>query len=164
MLEKNYNIEKTSPFPNASVPNAMDLDTVFQSWETAGLKPIEVSEVDLISEIKIEAGKHNGELKWSVEKTDGVRALGLMAIVMRSMFLEYLKDSGKHKLATESPDTKIAIQLNDNNVQMAYDHKQMTTVKGLLMACLWELLEETEKGGHPLDKFTGFLNFGTDNK
>jgi hypothetical protein len=75
------------------------------------------------------------------------------------MFNEYLKDSGRHKLATNSPDTKVAIQLEDNKVQMAYDHKQITTVKGVLMACLWQLLEETEKEGHPLDKFTGNLEF-----
>ena len=56
-------------------------------------------------------------------------------------------------------DTKIAIQLQDNKVQIAYDHQQMMTVKGLLMACLWEILEETDKEGHPLDKFTGLLNF-----
>jgi len=28
------------------------------------------------------------------------------------------------------------------------------------MACLWQLLEETEKG-HPLDVFTGLLKFKT---
>ena len=42
---------------------------------------------------------------------------------------------------------------------MAYDHNKMTTVKGVLMACLWQLLEETDKEDHPLDKFTGVLNF-----
>lgn len=158
---KNYEIEKTNPFPNALVPNAKDLDSVFESWEEAGLKPTEVSEEDLISEIKIEAGQHNGKLNWSVEKADGIRALGLMAIVMRSMFQEYLKDGGRHKLATHSPDTKVAIQLSDNKVQIAFDHSQMTTVKGILMASLWKLLEETEKEGHPLDKFTGLLEFET---
>ena len=157
---KNYEIEKTNPFPNALVPNAKDLDSVFESWKEAGLKPTEVSEEDLISEIKIEAGQHNGKLNWSVEKADGIRALGLMAIVMRSMFQEYLQDGGRHKLATNSPDTKIAIQLSDNKVQIAYDHKQMTTVKGVLMASLWKILEETEKNDiHPLDKFTGELIF-----
>lgn len=156
---KNYEIEKTNPFPNALVPNAKDLDSVFESWEKAGLTPTEVSEEDLISEIKIEAGQHNGKLNWSVEKADGIRALGLMAIVMQSMFQEYLQDGGRHKLATNSPDTKIAIQLSDNKVQIAYDHTQMTTVKGVLMASLWKLLEETEKEGHPLDKFTGELIF-----
>ena len=156
---KNYEIEKTNPFPSALVPNAKDLDSVFKSWEEAGLTPTEVSDEDLVSEIKIEAGQHNGKLNWSVEKADGIRALGLMAIVMRSMFQEYLQDGGRHKLATDSPDTKIAIQLSDNKVQIAYDHKQMTTVKGVLMASLWKLLEETEKEGHPLDKFTGNLNF-----
>lgn len=157
---KNYELEKTDPFPNALVPNAKDLDSVFKSWEEAGLTPTEVSEDDLISEIKIEAGKHNGELKWSVEKADGIRAMGLMAIVMRSMFQEYLKDGGRHKLATDSPDTKVAIQLSGNKVQIAYDHKQITTVKGVLMATLWKLLEETKKEDeHPLDKFTGELIF-----
>ena len=153
MLEK---IE--SKFPNALVPNASNLNDVFKLWEESGLTPTEVSEEDLISEIKIEAGLHNGELSWNVEKADGIRALGLMAIVMRSMFKEYLQDSGRHKLATNSPNTKVAIQLTDNKVQIAYDHKQMTTVKGLIMACLWQLLEETEKG-HPLDVFTGLLEF-----
>ena len=38
-----------------------------------------------------------------------------MAIAIRSMFKEYLQDSGRHKLATNSPDTKIAIQLEDNS-------------------------------------------------
>jgi hypothetical protein len=156
---KNYELEKTNAFSNALVPNAKDLDDVFESWKEAGLTPTEVSEDDLISEIKIEAGKHNGELKWSVKKADGIQALGLMAIAMRSMFQEYLQDGGRHKLATDSPDTKIAIQLSDNKVQIAYDHKQMTTVKGLLMASLWKILEETEKDGHPLDKFSGDLEF-----
>jgi hypothetical protein len=157
---KNYELEKTNPFPNALVSNAKDLDSVFKSWEEAGLTPTDVSEEDLISEIRIEAGKHNGELSWSVEKSDGIRALGLMAIVMRSMFQQYLQDSGRHKLGTESPDTKIAIQLSNNKVQIAYDHKQITTVKGVLMASLWKLLEETEKDDiHPLDKFTGELIF-----
>ncbi len=156
---KNYEIEKTNPFPFALSNNAKDLDSVFKSWEKAGLTPTEVSETDLITEIKIEAGKHNGELKWSVKKADGIRALGLMAIVMRSMYQEYLKDGGRHKLATDSPDTKIAIQLSNNKVQIAYDHKQMTTVKGVLMASLWKILEHTEKDGHPLDKFTGNLIF-----
>ena len=160
MQKKNCNLAKQEvSFPNALVPNANNLDEVFASWEEAGLTPIEVSEEDLISEITIEAGQHNGKLIWNVEKADGIRALGLMAIVMRSMFKVYLQDSGRHKLATGSPDTKIAIQLENNKVQMAYDHKQMTTVKGVLMACLWELLEETDKEGHPIDKFTGCLNF-----
>ena len=156
---KTYEVEKTDPFPHALVPDAKDLDDVFESWKEAGLTPTEVSEDDLISEIKIEAGKHNGELKWSVEKADGIQTLGLMAIVMRSMFQEYLQDGGRHKLAQGSPDTKIAIQLSDNKVQIAYNHKQMTTVKGILMASLWKILEETEKEGHPLDKFTGNLEF-----
>ena len=160
MQKKNCDLAKQEvSFSNALVPNASNLDDVFKSWEEAGLTPTEVSEEDLISEIKIEAGLHNGKLNWNVEKADGIRALGLMAIVMRSMFKEYLQDSGRHKLATNSPDTKVAIQLKDNKVQMAYDHKQMTTVKGVLMACLWQLLEETEREGHPLDKFTGLLNF-----
>lgn len=156
---KNYEIEKNNPFPNSLVANANDLDSVFESWKKAGLEPTEVSEEDFISEIKIEAGQHNGVLNWSVNKADGIRALGLMAIVMRSMFQEYLKDGGRHKLATNSPDTKIAIQLSDNKVQIAYDHKQITTVKGVLMASLWKLLEETEKEGHAFDKFTGNLEF-----
>ena len=158
---KNSEIVKSDPFPTALVPNAKDLDSVFESWKEAGLKPTEVSEEDLISEIKIEAGQHNGKLNWSVEKADGIRALGLMAIVMRSMFQQYLKDGGRHKLGIHSPDTKIAIQLEGNKIQIAYDHKQMTTVKGMLVACLWQLLEETEKEDvHPLDKFTGELSFG----
>ena len=153
-------VEKINPFPNALVPNAKDLDSVFESWKEAGLTPTEVSEEDFISEIKIEAGKHNGELKWSVEKADGIRALGIMAIVMRSMFQEYLQNGGRHKLSTDSPDKKIAIQLSKNSVKIAYNHKQITTVKGVLMASLWKLLEETEKDDiHPLDKFTGELNF-----
>ena len=158
MLEK---IE--SKFPNALVPNANNLNDVFKSWNKNGLTPTEVSQEDLITEIKIEAGQHNEKLNWNVEKADGIRALGLMAIVMRSMFKEYLQDSGRHKLAIGSPDTKVAIQLENNKVQMAYDHKQMTTVKGVLMACLWQLLEETDKEGHPLDKFTGILNFKINN-
>ena len=161
---KNFKIaKKDCKFPNALVPNASNLDDVFKSWEESGLTPTEISEEDLISEIKIEAGLHNGKLNWNVEKADGIRALGIMAIVMRSMFKEYLQDSGRHKLATNSPDTKVAIQLENNKVQMAYDHKQMTTVKGVLMACLWQLLEETDKEGHPLDKFTGILNFKINN-
>ena len=157
---KNFEIvKKDCKFPNALVPNASNLDDVFKSWEESGLTPTEISEEDLISEIKIEAGQHNGKLNWKVEKADGIRALGIMAIVMRSMFQEYLQDSGRHKLATGSPDTKVAIQLENNKVQMAYDHKQMTTVKGVLMACLWQLLEETEKECDPLDKFTGLLEF-----
>ena len=164
MSEKNFKItKKDCKFPNALVPNASNLDDVFKSWEESGLTPTEISEEDLISEIKIEAGLHNGKLNWNVEKADGIRALGIMAIVMRSMFKEYLQDSGRHKLATNSPDTKVAIQLENNKVQMAYDHKQMTTVKGVLMACLWQLLEETDKEGHPLDKFTGILNFKINN-
>jgi hypothetical protein len=154
-----YDLEKPNLFPNALVPNAKDLGEVFEAWKQAGLTPTEVSEEDLISEIRIEAGKHNGNLEWSVEKADGIRALGLMAIVMRSMFQEYLQDSGRHKLQLDSPDTKVAIQLSDNSVRIAYDHNQITTVKGVLMASLWKLLEETEKEGHPLDKFTGELKF-----
>ena len=162
---KNFEIaKKDCQFPNALVPNANNLDDVFKSWEESGLTPTEISEEDLISEIKIEAGLHNGKLNWNVEKADGIRALGIMAIVLRSMFKEYLQDSGRHKLATNSPDTKVAIQLENNKVQMAYDHKQMTTVKGILMACLWQLLEETEKEGHPLDKFTGLLEFEVKNE
>jgi len=157
MREKTL-INHLANFPNALVPEANSLEAVFKSWKESGLTPTEVSEEDFISEIKIEAGQHNGKLNWNVEKADGIRALGLMAIVMRSMFKEYLQDSGRHKLATGSPDTKVAIQLEDNKVQMAYDHKQMTVVKGVLMACLWQLLEETEKS-HPLDKFTGLLEF-----
>ncbi len=153
-------LEKINHFPDALVPNAKSLDEVFESWQKAGLTPTEVSEEDLISEIKIEAGKHNGELKWSVEKADGIRALGIMAVAMRSMFQEYLQDGGRHKLSIESPNTKVAIQLNNNKVQIAYNHKQITTVKGLLIASLWKLIEETEKDDiHPLDKFTGELNF-----
>jgi len=163
MEKKDFNlVSQETSFPYALVPNASNLDDVFKSWEKAGLTPTEVSQEDLISEIKIEAGQHNGELSWNVEKSDGIRALGLMAIAIRSMFKEYLQDSGRHKLATNSPDTKIAIQLEDNKVQMAYDHKEMTTVKGVLMACLWELLEQTDKEGHPLDKFTGLLKFNSE--
>ena len=163
MEKKDFNlVSQETSFPYALVPNASNLDDVFKSWKKAGLTPTEVSQEDLISEIKIEAGQHNGELSWNVEKSDGIRALGLMAIVIRSMFKEYLQDSGRHKLATNSPDTKIAIQLEDNKVQMAYDHKEMTTVKGVLMACLWELLEQTDKEGHPLDKFTGLLKFNSE--
>ena len=162
---KNFKIvKKGGKFPNALVPNANNLDDVFKSWEESGLTPTEVSEEDLISEIKIEAGLHNGKLNWNVEKADGIRALGIMAITMRSMFKEYLQDSGRHKLAIESPDTKVAIQLEGNKVQMAYDHKQMTTVKGILMACLWQLLEETDKEGNPLDNFIGLLEFNITKK
>ena len=160
---KEKSLTKDNKFPHALVPNVANLDDVFKSWEEAGLTPTEVSEEDLISEIRIEAGKHNGELNWNVEKADGIRALGIMAIVMRSMFKEYLQDTGRHKLATNSPDTKVAIQLEDNKIQMAYDHNKMTTVKGVLMACLWQLLEETDKEDHPLDKFTGVLNFKINN-
>ena len=98
---KNFKIvKKGGKFPNALVPNANNLDDVFKSWEESGLTPTEVSEEDLISEIKIEAGLHNGKLNWNVEKADGIRALGIMAITMRSMFKEYLQDSGRHKLAS----------------------------------------------------------------
>ena len=152
-------IKREINFSNSLVPNANNLNDVFSAWKEIGLTPVEISEEDLISEIRIEAGLHNGKLNWNVEKADGIRALGLMAIVMRSMFQEYLQDSGRHKLATNSPNTKVAIQLEDNKVQMAYDHNKMTTVKGVLMACLWQLLEETDKEDHPLDKFTGVLNF-----
>ena len=153
-------IEKVN-FSTSLVPNANNREEGVEEWKKAGLTPTEVSEEDFITEITISAGRHNGKLNWNVKKADGIRVLGLMAIVMRSMFIEYLQDSGRHKLATNSPDTKIAIQLSDNKVQMAYDHKQITTVKGVLMACLWQLLEESEKEGNPLDKFTGNLEFET---
>ena len=151
-------IEKVN-FSTSLVPNANNLKEVFEEWKKAGLTPTEVSEEDFITEITISAGRHNGKLNWNVKKADGIRVLGLMAIVMRSMFQEYLQDSGRHKLAPDSPDTKIAIQLADNKVEMAYNIKQVTTVKGILMACLWELLEKTEKEEHPLDKFVGNLEF-----
>ena len=160
MKKKESEIIETKPYSCSLVPNAKNLDEVFESWQNAGLTPTEVSEQDLISEIKIEVGKHNGQLKWSVEKADGIRALGIMAVAMRSMFQEYLQDGGRHKLSIESPNTKVAIQLNNNKVQIAYNHKQITTVKGLLIASLWKLIEETEKDDiHPLEKFTGELNF-----
>lgn len=139
--------------------DSKNLDAVFADWEKAGLVPTEISEEDLTSTIKISAARHNGKMQWSVENADGIRALGLMALAMRSMFYEYLQDAGRSKLASNSPETKIAIQLKNNSVQMIYDHQQMTTTKGVLMACLWKLLEETEKDGHPLEKFTGELRF-----
>ena len=160
MQKKSSNlVKRKNKFPHSLVPDVNNLNDVFDEWKKAGLTPTEISEEDLISEIKIEAGMHNAEIIWDVKKADGIRALGIMAVVMRGMFKEYLIDSGRHKLARNTPDTKIAIQLQDNKVQIAYDHQQMTTVKGLLMACLWEILEETDKEGHPLDKFTGLLNF-----
>ena len=73
-------IKKDCKFPNSLVPNASNLEDVFKSWEESGLTPTEISEEDLISEIKIEAGLHNGKLNWNVEKADGIRALGLKSI------------------------------------------------------------------------------------
>jgi hypothetical protein len=146
-------------FPNALVPHATSVNDVISSWKNAGLKPVEVSEEDTTATINITSKRHKGELNWSVDKSDGINTLALMSITMRDMFKEYLQDGGRHKLATNTPDTKVAINLENNEVKMVYNHNQAMSVKGVLMACLWKLLEDTEKEGHPLDKFTGLLKF-----
>ena len=152
-------LDMSPKFPCALVPGAKSVEEVLNAWKDAGLNAVEVSEEDLISEIKIEVAKHTGELKWSVEKADGLRAMSIMTIVMKSMYQEYLKDGGRHKLAINSTDTKIAIQLDSDTVQMAYDQTQdPMVIKGLLIACLWRMIDQCDDG-HPLDVFSGLLQF-----
>lgn len=159
MSEKDL-AEANGHFPHALVAHADTLEEVIEEWRDAGLEPVEVSEEDLTSEITISATRHDGALTWEARNADGIRALGLMSVAMRSMFHEYVGGSGRHKLQRNTPDTKILINLADGNLQLASDHKQDgNAVAGVLMACLWKLLEQAEEAEHPLDKFTGLLNF-----
>ena len=163
---KNSIVKKECKYSTALVPDANSVQEVFDAWKEAGLEPVEVSEEDLISEIKITAAKHTGEMKWDVKKADGIRAMSLMALTMKDMFEEYLKNSGRPKLASNSPDTKIAIQLENGEVKMAYNQSQDPMVlKGLLLACLWKLIDQCKERSdeiHPLDLFTGLLQFNID--
>lgn len=148
-------------FPHSLVPHADTMEAVLSEWREAGLEPMEVSEDDLTTEITITATRHDGEMTWEVHNGDGLRALGLMAVAMRSMFQEYVGGTGRHKLQRNSPDTKVMIQIKDGKLQMAADQKQdATTIEGLLVACLWKMLEQaSENANDSLAKFTGLLEF-----
>tara|TARA_Y100001951_G_scaffold92544_1_gene87396 strand:+ start:757 stop:1305 length:549 start_codon:yes stop_codon:yes gene_type:complete len=153
-----------SKFPNSLVPEAKTLDDVFEAWKDAGLTPTEVSEKDLIQRIIITSEKHNSKLNWSVEKHDGVSALATMALTLKHMVNKYLKGEARPYLAKGSRDTKILIELKDNEIKIAYNHNQAMTVKGVLTACLWKMINELEERTeeHPLDIFKGSLLFHVD--
>tara|TARA_Y100001937_G_scaffold121768_1_gene181064 strand:+ start:355 stop:888 length:534 start_codon:yes stop_codon:yes gene_type:complete len=166
MQEKNSKnlLKKEVKFPNSLVPEAETLDDVFKAWKDAGLTPTEVSAEDLISQIVITSEKHTGKLNWNVEKHDGVSAMATMALTLKHMTKKYLKGDSRPYLAKGSKDTKILIELKDNEIKMAYNHNQAMTVKGVLMACLWKMINELEEktGQHPLDIFQGSLLFHVD--
>ena len=166
MTKKNSKnlIKHDSKFPNSLVPEAETIDDVFEAWKKAGLTPTEVSEEDLISQIIITSEKHTGKLNWSVEKHDGIGALATMALTLKHMVNKYLKGDSRPYLAKASKDTKILIELKDNEIKMAYNHNQAMTVKGVLMACLWKMINELEEktGEHPLEIFQGSLLFHVD--
>ena len=98
--------------------------------------------------------------EWDVKKADGLHALSIMATVMKDMFEQYTKGSAKVKLDKNSPDTKAAIMLKDGQIHMAYDQKVDPMVtKGLIVACLWKLIENSRTEYHPLDDITNTLTF-----
>jgi len=154
---------KKEQHSNALVTKDKDIDQVFKEWKEAGLTPVEMTEEDLTSKITIITKAHDGSLSWEVENDEGTAALGKMSVTLHEMLREYWGNSGKFRIRAATPDLKIAIQLQDNKVQMAYNHDQKTEVKGLLTACLWTLIEETQANdpGSPIFKFSGNLNFDT---
>jgi hypothetical protein len=153
-------VKANGHFPHALVPHADTMEDVLSEWREAGLEPVEVSEEDLTTEITVTATRHDGKMAWTVTNADGLRAMALMAVALRSMFLEYTGGTGRSKLQRNTPDTKVLIQVQDGNVQMAASQTQdATALEGILVACLWKMLEQAETNEHPLDKFTGMLTF-----
>jgi len=153
-------VKANGNFPHALVPHADTMEAVLSEWREAGLEPVEVSEEDLTTEITVTATRHDGKMAWTVTNADGLRAMALMAVALRSMFLEYTGGTGRSKLQRNTPDTKVIIQVADGSVQMAASQTQdATAIEGILVACLWKMLEQAETSEHPLDKFTGMLTF-----
>jgi hypothetical protein len=151
-------------FPNSLVPGAKNIDDVFKAWKDAGLVPTEVTKEDLISQIIITSEKHTGKLNWNVEKHDGISAMATMALTLKHMMKKYTEGDSRPYLAKGSKDTKILIELKNNEIKMAYNHNQAMTVKGVLTACLWKMINELEERTeeHPLDIFQGSLLFHVD--
>jgi hypothetical protein len=151
-------------FPNSLVPGAETIDDVFKAWKDAGLVPTEVTKEDLISQIIITSEKHTGKLNWNVEKHDGISAMATMALTLKHMMKKYTEGDSRPYLAKGSKDTKILIELKNNEIKMAYNHNQAMTVKGVLTACLWKMINELEErtNEHPLDIFQGSLLFHVD--
>jgi len=147
-------------FPTASAPLAQRVDDVLDTWKELGLEPLEVAEEDITTHISITSEPHTGKLEWEVKKADGLHALSIMATVMKDMFNEYTKGGARVKLNKNSPDTKAAIMLKDGQIHMAYDQKVDPMVtKGLIVACLWKLIENSRTEYHPLDDITNTLTF-----
>ena len=158
-MEKSLKVVK-SKFPSAAAPLAERVEDVFDTWKELGLEPIEVSEEDITTQISITSEPHTGRIEWDVKKADGLHALSIMATVMKDMFEQYTKGSAKVKLDKNSPDTKAAIMLKDGQIHMAYDQKADPMVtKGLIVACLWKLIENSRTEYHPLDDIIDTLTF-----
>ena len=158
-MEKSLKVVKPK-FPTASAPLAQRVDDVLDTWKEMGLEAIEVAEEDITTKITITSQSHTGKLEWNVQKADGLHALSIMATAMKDMFNQYTKAGARSKLDQNSPETKVAIMLKDGQIHMAYDQKVDPMVtKGLIVACLWKLIENSKTEFHPLDDITNTLTF-----
>lgn len=141
-------------FPHAGVPGARTPAEVFDGWTARGLTPVEVTSADVTQRISIEFNAVTGELKWTVDKADGLQAIGLLFQTLVDVGQQLLQAQARPALT--SGQARIALRLDGNQIQMvAEPTNEPIVLRGLLGAALLKLIQ----GDATPDALAGVMRF-----
>lgn len=151
-----YAIEpRAEAFPAAQVPGAQSMAEVMEAWRARGLKPVQVTSGELAQTISITHNALTGETTWTVNKLDGIQALGVLWLAMVDIGETLLK--AKARPALSSGQARAMVALDGNNVQMMADPAgDQAVIRGLLAAAILHLIE---RRADPIEELAGLLRF-----
>lgn len=133
-----------------------------------GLVPLEITPDDLIQRVTITHNAAAGQFDWKAEKI-GEQAIGLLADVMRDMWVYFFKQPLRPRLA--SGHAKVCLDLNGDTLSMSFGlvdpaHPDLPPIadplvaKAMLSAALFFLSEKTAGGNfNPLEALLGNIKF-----
>ena len=136
-------------FPQAQTPGATKLAQVLEAWKARGLTPVQVTEDEVWQTITVRHNALTGELKWDVDKADGVQAVSLLFSALVDMGEYFFTAKARPRIV--SKDTRVALMLEAGQIQMIADPPDDPVItRGLLVAALLRLIERTETPGATL--------------
>lgn len=151
-----YAIEpRAEAYPAAQVPGAANMAEVMAAWQARGLTPMQVTSDELVQTISITHNALSGELTWTVNKMDGIQALGVLWLAMVDIGETLLK--AKVRPALSSGNARAMVALEGNTVQMAVEPaSDQPVVRGLLAAAILHLIEAR---ADPIETLAGLMRF-----
>lgn len=145
-------------FPMAQVPEATRIAEVLEAWRARGLTPVQVTDGEATQTISISHNALTGELKWTVDKADGVQAVSLLFSALVDMGEEYFRAKARPRIV--SKDARVAVMLERGEITMIADPVDDPVItRGLLVAALLRLIE---RAATPAEALASIMRFSTE--